>query len=159
MRISSKKLTFMMAFAAMLLTGAWASAADQGLFSPPGLPKPTQQASESQKCVEPVEVMRRDHMNLLLHKRVKTMRDGIRTKTHSLKECIACHVTPGADGRLPDIKSPKHFCNGCHVYAAVSTIDCFQCHANRPEEETASTSITATEAARLVQTETRGTQP
>ena len=57
------------------------------------------------------------------------MHEGIRTKQHSLVECINCHVSDAPDA--PRISSEQHFCNSCHTFAAVR-IDCFQCHADRP---------------------------
>jgi hypothetical protein len=30
------------------------------------------------------------------------------------------------------VSSPQHFCRSCHDYAAVK-VDCFECHASRPE--------------------------
>ena len=38
-----------------------------------------------------------------------------------------------ADGKAVSYASPQHFCRTCHIYAAVS-VDCFECHASRPEE-------------------------
>ncbi len=84
------------------------------------------------KCVEPTDVMRREHMHFILHQRDETMHKGIRTTKHSLKECINCHNAPREDGKVAHIESKDHFCNSCHSYAAV-TIDCFQCHADKPE--------------------------
>ncbi|UCE90412.1 MAG: hypothetical protein JSW10_06270 [Pseudomonadota bacterium] len=83
-------------------------------------------------CVEPVDEMRKNHMNYILHQRDLTMHEGIRTKQHSLVECISCHVTPGRDGTYPSHNSSDHFCGTCHEYAAV-TIDCFECHTSRPQ--------------------------
>lgn len=89
------------------------------------------------ECVEPLEVMRRQHGHFLKHHRDKTMHEGIRTKQHSLIECINCHVTPSADaGHYPSIQSETHFCRNCHSYAAVN-IDCFQCHASKPGDTVA----------------------
>jgi len=73
--------------------------------------------------------MRRNHMNYILHQRDETMHRGVRTRQYSLVECINCHVSDAPDA--PRVSSEKHFCNSCHSYAAVS-IDCFQCHADRP---------------------------
>jgi len=95
------------------------------------VPMPNEVEGKGEQCVEPIEVMRRDHMNFILHQRDETMHKGIRTKQHSLKECINCHVQPTADGSYPSIKTKEHFCNSCHTYAAVH-IDCFQCHATHP---------------------------
>ncbi len=88
------------------------------------------------KALEPAEkghaeLMRRHHMDLMIHKRDRTVHDGIRTQKHSLKACIACHVVYGEDQKPVSYKNPKHFCRTCHDYAAVS-VDCFQCHASKP---------------------------
>jgi hypothetical protein len=55
--------------------------------------------------------------------------EGIRTRQYSLQECINCHVSDAEDA--PRVDNEEHFCSSCHTYAAVS-IDCFQCHADRP---------------------------
>lgn len=88
---------------------------------------------EGVECVEPEEVMRRDHMNFILHQRDETMHQGIRTSKYSFAECIDCHVQPDETGNIASFKSEEHFCNTCHEYAAV-TIDCFDCHADRPQQ-------------------------
>jgi hypothetical protein len=93
------------------------------------IPKAQRRFSEEQGCVEPTEDMRANHMKYLLHQRDATVHEGIRTERHSLHECINCHVSDAADA--PRVDSERHFCNSCHTYAAV-TIDCFQCHADRP---------------------------
>ncbi|MGB5276874.1 MAG: sulfur reduction protein DsrJ [Gammaproteobacteria bacterium] len=85
------------------------------------------------ECVEPEEVMRRDHMNFILHQRDETMHKGIRSSKYSFAECIDCHVQPDENGNIASYKSEEHFCNSCHEYAAVS-IDCFDCHADRPQK-------------------------
>ncbi len=94
----------------------------------PDIPIPQ---GKGDKCVEETPFMRTDHMELLLHQRDETVHNGIRTKKHSLKECINCHVVKGDDNVAVSYKNPKHFCNSCHTYAAVK-IDCFECHASRP---------------------------
>jgi hypothetical protein len=76
--------------------------------------------------------MRRNHMDMLKHQRDETMIEGLRGEQYSLKECIACHVVFGPDSIPVTVSSPQHFCRSCHDYAAVS-IDCFQCHASRPD--------------------------
>ncbi|NQV55786.1 MAG: hypothetical protein HQ503_08010 [Rhodospirillales bacterium] len=80
------------------------------------------------------ERMRTRHMKLMVHKRDQTMRQGIRTKTDSLKTCISCHAVPGPGKRAISVEDPKHFCRACHDFAAV-TIDCFSCHASRPNKD------------------------
>lgn len=92
-------------------------------ISMPDVAKP-----KGEKCVAPTAEMRTSHFEKILHQRDKTMHQGVRTKTFSLKECINCHVPENSTVRFGD---DKHFCSACHNQAAV-TIDCFQCHADRP---------------------------
>ena len=101
---------------------------------PADAPKPEIPRGKGDKCVEPTEVMRRDHMKFILRHRDETMHRGIRTKKYSLAECINCHVPKAEDpARQVHVSSPKHFCSSCHTYAAV-TIDCFECHSDVPQE-------------------------
>jgi hypothetical protein len=88
---------------------------------------------KGEECVEPTADMRANHMKYLLHKRDRTMYDGIRTKQHSLVECIDCHATPNEEGTIVRVfdESGEHFCATCHRVAAVK-LDCFECHADRP---------------------------
>lgn len=84
------------------------------------------------QCVEDPEWMRTHHYQTILDHRDKTVLQGIRTKKHSLKNCIDCHITPNAQGVYARYSnSEQHFCASCHEYAAVN-IDCFMCHADRP---------------------------
>ena len=83
-------------------------------------------------CVEDTDFMRRNHMELLKHQRDETVLKGVRKKQYSLQECLSCHAVYGPDAIPVTITSPAHFCRSCHDYTAVS-IDCFQCHASRPE--------------------------
>lgn len=85
------------------------------------------------ECVEEEDVMRRDHMDFILHQRDETMHNGIRSSKYAFAECIDCHVQPDETGNIASFKSDEHFCNTCHEYAAV-TIDCFDCHADRPQK-------------------------
>ncbi|MCW9015013.1 MAG: hypothetical protein OQL06_14680 [Gammaproteobacteria bacterium] len=87
--------------------------------------------TKSDKCVADTAYMRTNHMQEMLHQRDDTMRKGIRDGKHSLKACINCHIPENSQVRFGD---DKHFCSGCHNYAAVS-IDCFQCHADRPTSD------------------------
>lgn len=89
-------------------------------------------AAGLQQCVEPTEFMRKNHMELLLHQRDQTMYQGIRTTEHSLVECISCHAEKDPEGNFVAINAKDQFCQSCHVATAVS-IDCFQCHATKPE--------------------------
>ena len=89
---------------------------------------------KGEQCVEPTDVMRRDHMEFILHQRDETMHRGIRTSRHSLKECIECHVQTDSEGEYIPIDDPKQFCSSCHEYASVR-MDCFQCHATTPGQQ------------------------
>lgn len=100
------------------------------------LPSPAK-AFKGEQCVEPAAVMRREHMVYLQHQRDETVRDGIRGKKYSLKECVACHATASpkiADG---SVRTLQPFCAECHAYAAV-TIDCFACHTDKPDNSKSS---------------------
>jgi hypothetical protein len=90
-------------------------------------------SDESKQCIHPEDEMRRNHMNYILHERDETMHEGIRGEPASLANCIDCHVEPNDKGEIAGIDSKEHFCNGCHQYASVQ-IDCFQCHADRPQK-------------------------
>lgn len=96
----------------------------------PDLPK-----AQGESCVEPTDVMRRNHMKFMLHQRDQTVHQGIRTKTHSLVECIACHAVRDDRGEFMRVDAPGQFCEGCHAFAGVK-MDCFECHAARPSAET-----------------------
>ena len=98
-------------------------------------PMPTiiEPEGEGVKCVEPEEEMRRNHMDYIMHQRDKTVHEGVRTEKHSLAKCIDCHVSPDENGEIATSESEEHFCNGCHEYASVQ-IDCFQCHADKPQK-------------------------
>ena len=96
------------------------------------VPMPVIPKAKGQECVEPTDVMRKDHMKFMLHQRDETMQRGIRTTKHSLKECIECHNAPDENGKVANVDTPDHFCSSCHTYSAVK-IDCFECHADKPE--------------------------
>ena len=84
-------------------------------------------AAKGKQCVEPAAVMRRNHMKYLMHQREETVRQGIRGKKYSLRQCTECHATadPNIDGGK--VRTLQPFCNQCHEYAAVKP-DCFSCH-------------------------------
>lgn len=93
-------------------------------------PKPAiTKAVKGEQCVEDTVYMRKNHMKLLNVHRDKTVIDGVRTKKHSLKECISCH----ASEKTGSVAAAKEdFCVSCHSYAAVK-IDCFDCHSTKPQ--------------------------
>ena len=114
----------------LLLAAGWLAALVAGCSAPasPQFPE-----GRGEECVEPLEVIRRDHMDFLNHQRDETVHEGIRTKQHSLKNCIECHASKDDEGNWISVSAPGQFCESCHSYAAVS-MDCFQCHATTPEK-------------------------
>ena len=108
----------------MVAADAGASSFGQVAIPSPGKP------ADAANCVEPVAVMRRDHMKFLLHQRDTTVLDGERGKKYSLVGCIDCHNPANANEEIVRYEDPQHFCASCHNYASVK-IDCFECHADR----------------------------
>lgn len=122
--------------AAFLVTIAGLDAAPSAFAADSGrVPVPTPPAAKAKTCVAVTDFMRRYHMVMLKHQRDLTVKEGIRTKRFSLKECIACHAVNGSDGQPVAYQDSRHFCRSCHDYAAVR-IDCFECHASKPEAGT-----------------------
>ncbi len=106
-----------------LVTGPSPSA-DIGL---PNYPR-----GKGEACVEPNEVMRRDHFEFLMNHRQVSVHLGVRTKRHSLVGCVQCHAVRADNGDYLPVNAPGQFCQSCHVYTAVK-IDCFGCHAAVPD--------------------------
>ena len=90
-------------------------------------------ADKLDQCVEPTEVMQKEHFEFLYHQRENTVEKGIRTKNHSLANCIDCHVSHDEEGNAIPINDEGQFCQTCHVKTAVN-IDCFSCHASIPRD-------------------------
>lgn len=88
---------------------------------------------KGETCVEPLDAMRRNHMDFLDHERDLTVHNGIRGRKHSLVGCIACHAqrAPAGAGEFIRIDAPGQFCSTCHEFTGVK-IDCFECHAATP---------------------------
>ncbi len=128
MRAAASNLLLHLAALTWLVAGAGTALAE-GRVS---VPSPAKPAGATQ-CVEPVEVMRREHMRLLDHQRDATVIDGARDGKYSLVGCMNCHnpVQPG--GEILRYEDPEHFCAECHAYTSVR-IDCFECHADRGYE-------------------------
>jgi [DsrC]-trisulfide reductase subunit J len=96
----------------------------------PAASAPVLDRARSGPCVEDPKVMRRAHMDLLLHGRDDTVLHGVRDRKHDLAGCVDCHAN-GADGKV--VGTDGHFCQGCHAYAAVK-LDCFECHSSRARD-------------------------
>lgn len=120
----------------LILAGLIMLFPSQGMAETP-FPTIHEPEGEGVKCVvEDEDVMRRNHMDYIRHQRDKTMRQGIRAESdgsYSLSRCIDCHIQPNDKGEVPTHKDKEHFCVACHEYAAVQ-IDCFECHADRPQK-------------------------
>ena len=61
-----------------------------------------------EQCVEPTEVMQKEHFGFLYHQRDKTVIKGVRTKEHSLANCIDCHVSYDDNGAALPIHCFAH---------------------------------------------------
>jgi hypothetical protein len=96
------------------------------------VPMPKHNITKGDKCVEPTDVMRKSHMEFILHQRDETMHRGIRTTKHSLKNCVSCHADPETKSVLKNADGSEGFCAECHTYTAVS-IDCFGCHTDKAD--------------------------
>lgn len=112
--------------AGVLMATAFAAGTTGGKSTSIG---PTVKIHRGEKCVEPTEDMRRNHMKYILHQRDKTMHQGIRTTRHSLKNCVNCHADPQTNSVL----GQDGFCSSCHQYASVK-IDCFSCHTDKADK-------------------------
>ena len=108
----------------MILSLTTSSIADVTL---PSYPK-----GKGEHCVEPTDVMRRDHFEYLMHHRQISVHLGVRSKRHSLVGCVDCHASQADDGVYIPVNEPGQFCGSCHIYTAVK-IDCFSCHAAVPD--------------------------
>jgi len=128
MKRINKLLSVLPALLALTLSAPVSAGEKEGGVGP-YIPPPV----KGERCVEDTEVMRKNHMKFLLKHREEALREGIRTKQYSLKECIECHVPPKEDAKAAGRSEEDHFCKNCHAYAGVK-IDCFECHATRPQK-------------------------
>ncbi len=123
-----KRLRQLLSMAILALTlSAPAFAGEGGRTFLPSIP-----AAKGEQCVEDTADMRRNHMKYLQHHRDEAMHQGIRTEKHSLKACLECHAPVEGNMAAGGKEAEGHFCVNCHVYAGV-TLDCFECHATKPE--------------------------
>lgn len=141
--------SWLLLLSALVLTLVMRGAAGLHVASPaeaqqsrPAGQTPVPAKGKGDACVAPTDWMRRYHMTALNHQRDATVHEGIRTDKFSLKGCIECHAVRGADGRPVTVKDAGHFCRTCHDYTAVK-VDCFECHASRPEGDGATASNAA----------------
>lgn len=109
-----------------LLLLAFGALAQEGSGLAPSIPP-----AMGEQCVEPTDVMRRDHMRFLMHQRDATVHLGVRGTRHSLVGCIDCHAQRDERGVAIPVNAPGQFCESCHSFTGVS-VDCFECHATVP---------------------------
>ncbi|MBW6521066.1 MAG: sulfate reduction electron transfer complex DsrMKJOP subunit DsrJ [Desulfoarculaceae bacterium] len=92
-------------------------------------PKPELPPGGEKKCVESVEYMRANHMQLLDEWRDNVLRDGNRSvvtvegkdyRKGLQMACMQCH------------SNKEKFCDSCHTYAAVNPY-CWDCHLSPKE--------------------------
>jgi len=121
----SRRWTLAAALLTLGLLGV-ATAADPDRISP-NVPA----AVKGERCVEPLEIIRRNHMSLLLHQRDRTVHFGERDTKHSLKGCLSCHTQKNDQGAFIPVNEKGQFCYECHDYTGVQ-MDCFECHAATP---------------------------
>lgn len=110
--------------------------ADEGSGLLPVIPP----AAKGEQCVEPTDLMRREHMQFLMHQRDDTVHGGIRGARHSLVGCIDCHAQKDPQGVAIPVNAEGQFCESCHRFAGVS-MDCFECHATVPATDEARTTL------------------
>ena len=132
MRSASRILSLTVLGFALIAIGLGISSPVQADDGVP-LPHPAK-AFKGEHCLEPVSVMRRNHMKFLLHQRDRTLRQGIRGEKYSLKQCVDCHAVKSPDVMGGKVRTVKPFCSQCHTYAAVS-IDCFSCHTGAADDK------------------------
>ena len=121
-----------------ILAGVAVLIASPAFEAAAGVDLPKLERGKGEKCVEDTQFMRRNHMDLLKHHRDETLRKGIRTTRHSLKQCVECH----ASEKTGSVAATREdFCAACHSYASVK-LDCWDCHATRPGKKTARQSAT-----------------
>ena len=76
---------------------------------------PQLEQAKGKECIQPAEWMRRNHMDFLKGRRDLSVREGVRVRSESFKNCASCHT------------SREKFCDRCHAYAGVAP-NCFDCH-------------------------------
>jgi cytochrome c553 len=114
--------------ARFVLAAALAAVALAAVAAGSRVPAPRYTVDSSTRCVAPPEVMRRTHMDMLKHRRDRTVHQGVRGGDEALTRCLECHAskTTGAA-----IGAPDAFCQSCHQYVGVR-LDCFDCHQGKP---------------------------
>jgi hypothetical protein len=127
MKMTSCRFLLALLFSLTLI----ACSSESGSSSAPKLMAAQKGFDTSEQRSLHIAEMRSNHMNLLKHKRDRTVYEGIRTPKHSFNGCIDCHIPMPTVNKVVKHTDSEHFCSTCHTQLAVK-IDCFQCHADRP---------------------------
>jgi len=121
---ASKVIPGLVIFFGLITLPIWFTAASGQTAYTPEL----QIVTEEEQCVESVEYMRANHMDLLVEWRETVVREGTRTWEASDGEEYNMSLT----GTCLDCHSNKEeFCDQCHDYAGIQP-SCWNCH-NVPE--------------------------
>ena len=116
-------------FLVIVTLPVWRGAAARlsGFQSPPN--------PQGQRCIEPKNVMRAEHMRLLVRWRDEVIRenrrlyiasDGRQWEKSLVKTCLGCHGPADANGKSTTAAA---VCDECHAYVNVKP-DCWNCHLN-----------------------------
>ncbi len=122
-------LLLMLAVALLAMAGVSSAAADWSDWKSGS----SLAATVEKSCVRDAAFMRRNHMEVIKHARIDTVRKGVRGIDGSLSECIACHVNKDDKGAPIPVNHEGQFCAACHEYVGVA-LDCYQCHATVPTQ-------------------------
>ncbi len=128
MKVRAFEHGLLLALAVVLLAMAGVASADDKAGWKSGT---SLAATQEQSCVRDAAFMRRNHMEVIKHARIDTVRKGVRGVDGSLSECIACHVNKDDKGAPIPVNQEGQFCAGCHQQVGVA-LDCYQCHATVP---------------------------
>ncbi len=95
------------------------------------LDTPTIQQLADKKCIEDVEFMRSNHMQVLSDWKVSVVRDGNRVYVAENNQeynmslqntCMDCH------------SNKAQFCDECHDFSGITSPNCWDCHVEPKEE-------------------------
>ena len=93
-------------------------------------PRPVIPKAQGERCVEPTEVMRKWHNEIV---RPADGSSAPRTLPHhDIAGCVSCHAERDKNGAYVPVNAEGQFCESCHRFSAVS-INCFSCHAATPQ--------------------------
>ena len=116
-----RRLVGLLALAALVHAGGAAYAQASRV------PMPKLEVDKATTCVASPEVMRRTHMDMLKHRRDRTVHQGVRGGDEALTRCLACHASKTTGAAI----GGDAFCQSCHDYVGVK-LDCFDCHQGKP---------------------------